>query len=84
MRHYAQYDENGTLVAIGNSVGNGTEITEEEYNGLLAVIQEKAALVDRLYNGEITAEDIREDWRVEIQNRVEARIKFRANEGGDS
>lgn len=84
MRHYAQYDENGTLVAIGNSVVNGTEITEEEYNGLLTVIQEKAALVDRLYNGEITAEDIREDWRVEIQNRVEERIKFRAYEGGDS
>ena len=71
MRYYAQYNANGKLIAIGPG---GTEITESEYNRLLSEIQEKAALVDKLYNGEITIADIPADWREEIQRRVEERI----------
>ena len=48
MRYYAQYNDTGKLVAIGTGYG-GVEITEGEYNRLLAEIREKAALVDRLY-----------------------------------
>lgn len=73
MRYYAQYDESGTLLAIGTGPG-GTEITESEYNRLLSEIREKAALVDKLYNGEITIADIPADWQAEIQRRVEERI----------
>ena len=47
MRYYVQYNENDTLVAIGTGYG-GEEITEAEYNRLLAEIREKAALVDTL------------------------------------
>lgn len=73
MRYYAQYNDSGKLIIIGTGPG-GTEITEEEYNRLLTEIREKAALVDRLYNGEITIEDVPEQWREEIQRRVDERI----------
>ena len=73
MRHYAQYNDSGKLIAIGTGNG-GTEITEAEYNALLAEIREKAALVDKLYSGEITIDDVPTEWQEEIQRRVNERI----------
>ena len=73
MRYYAQYNDTGKLIAIGTGNG-GVEITEAEYNTLLAEIREKAALVDKLYSGEITIEEVPADWQKEIQRRVDERI----------
>ena len=73
MRYYAQYNESGKLVAVGTGPG-GVEITEAEYNALLAEIREKAALVDKLYSGEITIADVPTDWQEDIQRRVDERI----------
>ena len=73
MRYYAQYNDNGKLIAIGTGNG-GTEITEAEYNALLAEIREKTALVGKLYSGEITIADVPTDWQEEIQRRVDERI----------
>ena len=73
MRHYAQYNDSGKLIAIGTGNG-GVEITEAEYNALLTEIREKAALVEQLYSGEITIADVPEAWREEIQRRVNERI----------
>ena len=73
MRYYAQYNESGKLLAIGTGLG-GIEITEEEYNRMLTEICTKAALVDSLYNGEITISDVPAEWQEEIQRRVEERI----------
>ena len=73
MRYYAQYNESGKLTAIGTGAG-GTEITEVEYNELLTMIREKAALVNSLYSGEITIEDVPAEWQEEIQRRVDERI----------
>ena len=73
MRYYAQYNDNGKLLAIGTGNG-GTEITEAEYNALLAEIREKAALVEKLYSGEITIADVPTEWQEEIQRRVDERI----------
>ena len=73
MRYYAQYNDTGKLIAIGTGNG-GTEITEAEYNALLAEIREKAALVDKLYSGEITIDAVPVDWQEEIQRRVNERI----------
>ena len=73
MRYYAQYNDTGKLVAIGTGSG-GTEITEAEYNALLAEIREKADLVDKLYSGEITIDAVPVDWQEEIQRRVDERI----------
>ena len=73
MRYYAQYTESGTLIAIGTGPG-GVEITETEYTRLLTEIREKAALVDQLYTGAITINDVPTDWQEEIQRRVNERI----------
>ena len=77
MRYFAQYSDSGTLIAIGTGPG-GVEITESEYTALLSEIREKAALVDKLYSGEITIDDVQTDWQEEIQRRVDER---RAAEG---
>ena len=73
MRYYAQYNASGKLIAIGTGYG-GVEITEAEYNALLAEIREKADLVNKLYSGEITIDDVPTDWQEEIQRRVDERI----------
>lgn len=73
MRYYAQYNDSGKLLAIGTGAG-GVEITEAEYNALLADIREKAALVDKLYSGEITFDEVPADWQEDIQRRVNERI----------
>ena len=73
MRYYTQYNNSGKIIAIGTGYG-GTEITEAEYNALLAEIREKAALVEQLYNGEITIDDVPTEWQEEIQRRVNERI----------
>lgn len=72
MRHFAIYDEKENLLAIGTGPG-GVEITEEEYNHLLTEIRTKADLVNKLYNGEITIEDVPTEWQEEIQRRVDER-----------
>ena len=73
MRYYAQFDSENKLIAIGTGYG-GVEITEEEYNRLLSEIREKADLMDKLYSGEITLDEVPADWREEIQQRVNERI----------
>ena len=73
MRYYAQYNDSGKLIAIGTGNG-GTEITEAEYNALLSEIREKASLVNRLYSGEITIDEVPVEWQEEIQRRVDERI----------
>ena len=72
-RYFAIITDNGKLIAIGTGNG-GTEITEAEYNALLSEIREKAALVEQLYNGEITIDDVPTEWQEEIQRRVNERI----------
>lgn len=72
MKYYKQL-YNGIIVSIGtNKVGE--EITEAEYNTLLSEIRSKARLVEQLYFGEITIEDVPSEWREEIQRRVNERI----------
>ena len=73
MRFFAQYNDSGKLLAIGTGYG-GTEITETEYNALLSEIREKAALVNQLYSGKITIDDVPTDWQEEIRRRVNERI----------
>ncbi len=70
---YYKIIESGKLFAIGTGPG-GTEITKTEYNELLAIIREKAALVEKLYLGEITIDAVPLEWQEEIQRRVDDRI----------
>ena len=78
MRYYAQYNDSGKLLTIGTGAG-GTEITKEEYDTLLSEIKERASLVDKLYSGEITIDDVKSEWREEIQRRVNERIEAEKN-----
>lgn len=73
MMYHAKYDDTGNLLAIGTGPG-GTEITLEEYESILCDIREKAALVNHLYSGEITIDDVPEAWQEEIQRRADERI----------
>ena len=70
MRYFSLHNGDHKLVGIGTGIG-GTEITEAEYNALLAEILKKADLVDKLYSGEITIDDVPTDWQEEIQRRVD-------------
>lgn len=72
MRYYKQISD-GHIIAIGTGPG-GTEITEAEYNTLLAEILEKSALVDNLFSRKIAIDDVPAEWREEIQRRVDDRI----------
>lgn len=49
------------------------EITKEEYDAINAELREKSNFVRQLCDGEITLDDVPEDWRDEIQSRAEAR-----------
>lgn len=74
MRYFAYYNDSGELVNIGTVNTSGKvigEITEAEYNALLAEILEKAAYIDKLYVGEITIDDVPEAWREEVQREVD-------------
>ena len=73
IRYYVNYKESGELYSVGTNI-LGTEITEAEYNAILAEIREKAALVNKLYSGEITIDEVPADWQEEIQRRVDERI----------
>ena len=72
MRYYKIVDGD-YLLAVGTGNG-GEEITEAEYNTLLAEIREKVALIVKLYSGEITIADVPTEWQEEIQRRVDERI----------
>ena len=72
MRYFKKYNDCGKIIFIGTGSG-GTEITESEYNALLSEIREKAALVNKLYSGEIAIDEVPEEWQ-EIQRRVDERI----------
>ena len=39
-RYYVQYNDSGALLSIGTGPG-GTEITETEYNDIMAIIQNR-------------------------------------------
>ena len=70
MRYYKQFDESGSMIAIGTGPG-GMEITEAEYNTLLTEVQEKAAYIDKLYADEITIDGVPEAWREDVQREVD-------------
>lgn len=76
MRYYKIIDSTGKLLAIG--VGyDGEEITEAEYNALMAEIQAKSDYISKLADGTITANDVPAEWRTEVQTEAEAIIKAR-------
>lgn len=77
MIYFAAYDENGRLVSVGYTSAQtttGTEITREEYEALSAEISAKAEYAEKLYLGEITIENVPEEWRADVQEMVDERM----------
>lgn len=84
MRYYAHYFGNKLIAISTGTVSGGTEITAAEYNALLAEIREKAALVDKLYSGEIAIDAVPAAWQEEIQRRVDQRRAWEAEDAEDA
>lgn len=58
----------------GKCYRDGAEITSEEYSAAFEEIKAKTALVNQLYSGEITIDAVPDEWREEIQQRVDERL----------
>lgn len=73
MKYYAQHNGNNELVFLiaSNASKDGTEISEAEYNSLLAEIRKKVVLVNQLYRREITIGAVPVEWQEEIRRRVD-------------
>lgn len=75
MRFYKEYDENGKLIAIGcGDALNGIDISEEEYNALAEQIALNAESVEKIYRGEMSIEEVPEEWRENVQEQVDRLI----------
>lgn len=79
MRYFAEYDENGKLIAIGSGdAQNGVEISEAEYNALAAEISQDAArmteYIAKVYRNDITIADVPAEWQEDVRERVDAMI----------
>lgn len=71
MRYFKEYDEKGGLICIGaGDALNGVEITQEEYEELLAQIEQAGVYAERIYRGEMSLDDVPEEWRENVQERV--------------
>lgn len=71
MRYFAEYDESGRLILIGaGDALNGVEITKEEYDELLAQIEQAGVYAEMIYRGESTMDDVPEKWRETVQENV--------------
>lgn len=51
------------------------EITAEEYTAICDEINKKEKLAEQLYYGEITIDDVPEEWREEVQGRTNGMVK---------
>ena len=54
---------------------DGVEITEQEYYAALEDIKSKSEWVNNICRGLASIEDVPEEWREEIRQRVEARLE---------
>ena len=80
MKFFAVY-EGGELKEVGKLYGDFVTdfaITEAEYNTLFVEIRAKAQLVDDVYNGVKSLDDVPAEWRDEIQRRVTERQEAEA------
>lgn len=77
MRYYKEFDENGKLHSIGaGDALNGEEITQEEYETLLAEIQAKSEYAYKVYYCEITIDEVPEAYRADVQAEVDEIISI--------
>ena len=76
-KYYVIRNDGNIVLGCGDSLG-GEEITKEAYDALITEVRVKTALVNDLYAGKITIEDVSAEWQEEIQRRVDDRIRAEA------
>lgn len=72
MKCFANYDKNGRLLSLQRGNTGGVEITEEEYNRLIAWILRINDLAYLVFTGEISLAEVAEEDKAEVLIRVEA------------
>ena len=72
MKYFALYEDD-KLVSFGTTSANSVigEITETEYNALKAANAEKCAYAEQVFAGEITIDEVPEEYREEVAEMVE-------------
>jgi hypothetical protein len=72
VKYFAIYDDE-KLVSFGKTSAEKPkgEITEAEYDALMAVHTEKRAYAERVYAGEITIDEVPEEYREDVAEMVE-------------
>lgn len=75
MRYFKEYDANGYVSIIGaGDALDGIEITQAEYETLLAEMEAKMEYIDRVYRQEISIDDVPAEWREEVHARVDEMV----------
>ena len=77
MKYYALRDENGKLLSVGVTSSDkiSCEITGEEYELLSDGIRQRCMLVEQLYGGAISIDDVPAEWQEEVQQGVDRRLE---------
>lgn len=83
MRYYIEYDNNGNIIAIGTGE-DGIEITEEEYNTILAEFQLMNEYAQKVYLQYITLDEIPEKYKIKVENLVKELIAKEESEDASS
>lgn len=78
IRYYAKYNDAGELVSFGTTCCEITdEITEEEYLALMTNAAATREYVNQVYNGEMEADAVPEEYREKVKTQVEKLIADR-------
>lgn len=75
MRYYKECNEKGFVIEVGaGDALDGIEITQEEYDTLLADMEAKMQYAEQVYHQEISIDDVPAEWREEVQYLVDRKI----------
>lgn len=75
MRYFINYADDGRVTEVGIGL-DGIEITQSEYEEQAVIIDQKNELMNELYRGEITENDIPAEWRDEVVTQTEQLIAY--------
>ena len=75
MRYYKECNEKGFVIEVGaGDALDGIEITQEEYETLLADMEAKMQYTEQVYHQEIGIDEVPAEWREEVQYFVDGKI----------
>lgn len=74
MKYFALYNDNGNLISFGTTSAQNVVgvITADEYATLKATQTAKLEYAQQVFNGEITIDDVPEEYREAVAAMVEA------------